>query len=505
MLNHKKIISEAIAKHFRHAKQGLKDILSPGGELDDLKDDSRYVHPYTHGGFTPREMADASTETHTQLLKSIFGMPLVGMGPPGRPVRPNQVFTINRIAEIQGPKPPNFRYSSLGYVKIPKQRSVTLHSMRRADYKINRSIDRLLAKHPGADHPNAPIFNAQINSHLETLGKLADAETTLRKGALSDVGHPYDEQFYDNFEGNAPRVRAQLSKAIGEIDAAGKLLGRRAVMPPLKALPPGLATEQITKENMNMKSFSSFLSEASSKIYRQAARLLRDAEGLALGANAASNLASLPYASKADFLRGAMIDDILAKNKINAAADKLRTLQLKKVMRASRIAQRRPLAPMPTSGGIRFNSQEMNDALAKHVALDSHRAGQLALATRQLARTPPEFKRSEMFPQTIYDVSLATSASAPKYQNFPEKYALTSAELGDNAYMNRLRGGDRAVLRDLAFKHSPAMTQIFNRVAAKPTEYPNIDTILLNASQMRLPIRQRRIKSIEDLEDLQNM
>lgn len=278
MLNRKQIILEATAKHLRHAMQGLRDILAKGADLDELKSQSAYEHPFTHGGFSSREMQDASSEDHAHLLRYLFGKPVSYM--PSTHLKP-QTFNINKIREIQGPLPAGNRYSHLGNVWEPKPRSVVWHSITRAQNQIARSINRLMAKHPGHDHPDAPIFNAQINSHSQTWEKLEAAKEKMRFGALSDVGHPLDDQFYHNYETHGPAVRAQLQDVKATIRDSAKLFGRKAVKPEPKALPPGSEQQKTQNESVRIAKIDAVLTEIVKKEGKQ--WVVRSEKGKNLG------------------------------------------------------------------------------------------------------------------------------------------------------------------------------------------------------------------------------
>lgn len=286
METRKQIILEATAKFFRHATQGLKDIIHPDGYLkDDIRSYSQEVHPFERGGWSPREMQDASSEDHAQLLAKLFGKPVSYMT---STYGQQQTFKTQRIREIQGPRVKGFRYSSLGYVKEYRPRSVVWHSLNRAQQQIKRSMDRLMAKHPGYGHPDADVHNAQINSHRETYDKLEDVKHGLRFGALSDVSHPLDDEFYYNYGIHAPRVEAQIKDAITGVRDASGLFSRKAVKSEPedvkskpKALPPGSEEQKTKTESVRIAKIDAVLTEIVKKEGKQ--WVVRSEKGKNLG------------------------------------------------------------------------------------------------------------------------------------------------------------------------------------------------------------------------------
>lgn len=279
MTNRKQIILEATAKFLRHATQGLKDIIHPDGYLkDDIRSYSQEVHPFERGGWSPREMQDASSEDHAQLLAKLFGKPVSYMT---STYGQHQTFKTQRIHDIQGPKEKGFPYSSLGYVKEYRPRSVVWHSLNRAQQQIKRSMDRLMTKHPGYGHPDADVHNAQINSHRETYDKLEDVKHGLRFGALSDVSHPLDDEFYYNYSLHAPRVEAQIKDALAGVRDASKLFPRKAVKSEPKALPPGSEEQKTQNESVRIAKIDAVLTEIVKKEGKQ--WVVRSEKGKNLG------------------------------------------------------------------------------------------------------------------------------------------------------------------------------------------------------------------------------
>lgn len=259
METRKEIIIEATAKFLRHAMQGLKDIIHPDDYLKgDIRSYSQEVHPFERGGWSPREMQDSSSEDHASLLAKLFGKPVSYM--PSTHGQ-QQTFKTQRIREIQGPRVKGFPYGSLGYVKEYRPRSVVWHSLNRAQQQIKRSMDRLIAKHPGYGHPDAEVHNAQINSHRQTFDRLEDVKHKLRFGALSDVSHPLDDEFYYNYSLHAPRVEAQMKDAIAGVRDASGFFSRKAVKSPVKALPPGSEEQKTQNENVRIAKIDAFLTE----------------------------------------------------------------------------------------------------------------------------------------------------------------------------------------------------------------------------------------------------